>query len=212
VAPPLKPAESQIPEICQFSEKLLLVYHLIKSIREKAPADKIILVSNFNQTLDHLNLLAKEMKWGSLRIDGTVNQEKKYKIIQFFNKPPSSSASSGTASANTNHIFLLLLSCKAGGVGLNLIGANHLILMEPDWNPSNDLQAISRIWRNGQKKEVYIYRLFYSQSIEEAILYRQFVKVRLKLELSAVDVAMVDLYFICRVNCRMLSMRTLISK
>lgn len=60
-----------------------------------------------------------------------------------------------------NSLLLLgifLLSAKAGGVGLNLIGASRLILFDSDWNPANDLQAMARIWRDGQKRSVYIYR------------------------------------------------------
>jgi DNA repair and recombination RAD54-like protein len=55
--------------------------------------------------------------------------------------------------------FVFLLSSKAGGCGLNLIGANRLVLFDPDWNPATDKQAAARVWRNGQKKHVYVYRL-----------------------------------------------------
>lgn len=58
--------------------------------------------------------------------------------------------------ANATKVFLL--SAKAGGVGLNLIGASRLILFDSDWNPANDAQAMARIWRDGQKRSVYIYR------------------------------------------------------
>lgn len=53
---------------------------------------------------------------------------------------------------------VFLLSAKAGGVGLNLIGASRLILFDSDWNPASDAQTMARIWRDGQKKSVYIYR------------------------------------------------------
>jgi len=43
---------------------------------------------------------------------------------------------------------------QAGGCGLNLIGANRLVLFDPDWNPANDGQAMARVWRDGQKKTV----------------------------------------------------------
>lgn len=55
--------------------------------------------------------------------------------------------------------FLFMLSSKAGGCGLNLIGANRLVMFDPDWNPANDEQAMARVWRDGQKKPCYIYRL-----------------------------------------------------
>lgn len=54
---------------------------------------------------------------------------------------------------------LFLLSCKAGGVGLNLVGASRIVLYDIDWNPANDLQAMARIWRDGQGRHVFIYRL-----------------------------------------------------
>ena len=51
-----------------------------------------------------------------------------------------------------------MLSSKAGGCGLNLIGANRLVMFDPDWNPANDDQAMARVWRDGQKKKVcYIF-------------------------------------------------------
>lgn len=53
-----------------------------------------------------------------------------------------------------------MLSSKAGGCGLNLIGANRLVMFDPDWNPANDDQAMARVWRDGQRKPVFIYRLF----------------------------------------------------
>lgn len=55
--------------------------------------------------------------------------------------------------------FIFMLSSKAGGCGLNLIGANRLVMFDPDWNPANDEQAMARVWRDGQKKTCYIYRL-----------------------------------------------------
>lgn len=56
-------------------------------------------------------------------------------------------------------MFVFLLSSKAGGCGLNLIGANRLVMFDPDWNPANDDQAMARVWRDGQKKNCFIYRL-----------------------------------------------------
>ncbi|VDK48092.1 unnamed protein product [Gongylonema pulchrum] len=61
--------------------------------------------------------------------------------------------------------YIFLLSSKAGGCGLNLIGANRLIMFDPDWNPANDDQAMARVWRDGQKKNCFIYRLLAVSSI-----------------------------------------------
>ena len=49
---------------------------------------------------------------------------------------------------------MFMLSSKAGGCGLNLIGANRLVMFDPDWNPASDDQAMARVWRDGQKKQV----------------------------------------------------------
>lgn len=69
-----------------------------------------------------------------------------------------------------------MLSSKAGGCGLNLIGANRLVMFDPDWNPANDAQAMARCWRDGQKKTCYTYRLLATGSIEEKIFQRQLSK------------------------------------
>ncbi|KAB7501916.1 DNA repair and recombination protein RAD54B [Armadillidium nasatum] len=72
--------------------------------------------------------------------------------------------------------MVFLLSSKAGGVGLNLIGASRILLFDIDWNPATDLQAMSRVWRDGQTKSVYIYRLILAGSIEEKMFQRQVCK------------------------------------
>ena len=71
--------------------------------------------------------------------------------------------------------MVFLLSSKAGGVGLNLIGGNIVILYDIDWNPANDQQAMARVWRDGQRKNVTIYRLLTTGTIEEKIFQRQVV-------------------------------------
>ena len=73
-------------------------------------------------------------------------------------------------------MFVLLLSSKAGGTGLNLIGASRILLYDMDWNPAHDLQAMARVWRDGQKKRVHVYRLATAGSIEEKIFQRQVTK------------------------------------
>eukprot|EP00798_Chlamydomonas_sp_ICE-L_P024680 gene24680-10310_t len=72
--------------------------------------------------------------------------------------------------------FVFLLSSKAGGCGLNLIGGNRLVLFDPDWNPANDKQAAARVWRDGQKKLVFVYRFLTTGTIEEKVFQRQLAK------------------------------------
>ncbi|AQK75165.1 DNA repair and recombination protein RAD54 [Zea mays] len=76
----------------------------------------------------------------------------------------------------TQDEFVFLLSSKAGGCGLNLVGGNRLVLFDPDWNPANDKQAAARVWRDGQKKRVYIYRFLSTGTIEEKVYQRQMSK------------------------------------
>ncbi|CAL1677013.1 unnamed protein product [Lasius platythorax] len=101
-----------------------------------------------------------------LRLDGTISSSARSKVIEQFN----------TRSDNSK---VLLLSAKAGGVGLNLPGASRLVLFDSDWNPASDMQAMARIWRDGQKKNVYIYRLLTTGTIEEKIYQRQISKASL---------------------------------
>ncbi|SCN23961.1 DNA helicase, putative [Plasmodium berghei] len=91
-----------------------------------------------------------------VRLDGSTNTIERQQIIKEFSE--------------NDNVFIFLLSTKAGGVGLNLIAANHVILMDQDWNPHNDRQAEDRVHRLGQKKEVYIYRLCCKNTIEETVL------------------------------------------
>ena len=69
-------------------------------------------------------------------------------------------------------IFLFILTTRVGGLGVNLVGADRIIIYDPDWNPSTDTQARERAWRIGQKKDVTIYRLITSGTIEEKIYHR----------------------------------------
>src|SRR3990167_113892 len=77
---------------------------------------------------------------------------------------------------SNDEIFLFLLTTKTGGIGINLTSADRIILYDPDWNPTTDIQARERSWRIGQLKSVTIYRLITSGSIEEKIYQRQIYK------------------------------------
>jgi len=66
--------------------------------------------------------------------------------------------------ASGENVFLL--SSKAGGVGLNLTGANRMVLIDPSWNPSHDLQAMARVWRFGQNKKVFVMRLLCTGTLD----------------------------------------------
>ncbi|KAF7510014.1 DNA repair protein rhp54 [Endocarpon pusillum] len=122
--------------------------------------DKIVLISNYTQTLDVFERLCRSRAYGCLRLDGTMNVSKRQKLVDKFNNPEGEE-------------FVFLLSSKAGGCGLNLIGANRLVLFDPDWNPAADQQALARVWRDGQKKDCFVYRFMGTGTIEEKIFQRQ---------------------------------------
>ncbi|KAF2431189.1 hypothetical protein EJ08DRAFT_190627 [Tothia fuscella] len=96
------------------------------------------------------------------RMDGNTSIKDRQNLVDEFNNDPNL------------HVFLL--TTKVGGLGVNLTGANRVIIYDPDWNPSTDVQARERAWRLGQKKEVEIYRLMTAGTIEEKIYHRQVFK------------------------------------
>lgn len=97
-----------------------------------------------------------------LRMDGNTSIKDRQNLVDRFNKDPDL------------HVFLL--TTKVGGLGVNLTGADRVIIYDPDWNPSTDVQARERAWRLGQKREVEIYRLMTAGTIEEKIYHRQIFK------------------------------------
>ncbi|KAG5097841.1 hypothetical protein JHK82_047695 [Glycine max] len=77
---------------------------------------------------------------------------------------------------DSSEIFIFILTTKVGGLGTNLTGANRVIIFDPDWNPSTDMQARERAWRIGQKRDVTVYRLITRGTIEEKVYHRQIYK------------------------------------
>ncbi|XP_037798224.1 DNA repair and recombination protein RAD54B-like [Penaeus monodon] len=141
------------------SGKLAVVSCILWSLAE-AGNEKIVLVSNYTSTLDMLAILCERYNYQYLRLDGSVPTGKRQELVDRFNNKYSKD-------------FVFLLSAKAGGVGLNLIGASRILLYDIDWNPATDLQAMARVWRDGQQKKVYIYRLLMTGSLDEKMYQRQ---------------------------------------
>jgi len=142
-----------------WSGKMKLLDTILANIK-KTTDDRVVLISNYTQTIDLFQRLCEMRGYKSVRLDGTMGTKKRDKIVQQFNDP-------------TTNEFVFLLSSKAGGCGLNLIGANRLIMFDPDWNPANDGQAMARVWRDGQRKTCYLYRFLATGTIEEKIFQRQ---------------------------------------
>lgn len=146
------------------SGKLRFIFAVLEEA--KACGDRVVLVSNYTTTLGLLETMCKGLQYPYIRLDGSTDVSKRGDLVKQFNDPRSD-------------VLVFLLSSKAGGVGLNLIGGNRIVLLDPAWNPATDLQAMARVWRFGQKKEVFIYRTLTSGTIEERVFQKQ---VRLTLE------------------------------
>lgn len=120
----------------------------------------------FCQTKQMLDVLEKFIRiLGNieyLRMDGGTPIGKRQTLIDQFN--------------NDKRVDVFLLTTRVGGLGVNLTGADRVIIYDPDWNPSVDQQSRERAWRLGQKNDVTIYRLMTAGTIEEKIYHRQIFK------------------------------------
>lgn len=138
---------------------------VVKALLEmwKGFGHKTLLFSQGVQMLNILEVFVKSLPgFNYLRMDGGTSIKDRQTLVDRFNNDPDL------------HVFLL--TTKVGGLGVNLTGANRVIIFDPDWNPSTDVQARERAWRLGQKKEVTIYRLMTAGTIEEKIYHRQIFK------------------------------------
>ncbi|KAH8403973.1 hypothetical protein KR215_007287 [Drosophila sulfurigaster] len=146
------------------STKMLRTLELLNSILKND--DKVIVVSQWKTVLDILRDMLNKERLSSLELNGTILVKNRQDIVNEFNNPSSSKR-------------ILLLSLTAGGVGLNLIGANHLILLDLHWNPQLEAQAQDRIYRVGQKKDVVIYKMMCMDTVEQRIKVLQDRKLEL---------------------------------
>ncbi|ANB12181.1 Mot1p [Sugiyamaella lignohabitans] len=125
----------------------------------------------FCQLKDMLNMVENDLfkkhmpSVSYMRLDGSTDARHRQDIVQKFNSDPS--------------IDVLLLTTHVGGLGLNLTGADTVIFVEHDWNPMNDLQAMDRAHRIGQKKVVNVYRLITKNTLEEKIMGLQKFKLNI---------------------------------
>ncbi|SMR47432.1 unnamed protein product [Zymoseptoria tritici ST99CH_3D1] len=138
---------------------------VVKALLEiwKRNGHKTLLFAQHRIMLDILESFIQGMKgFNYRRMDGNTSIKDRQDLVDEFNKD------------QNLHVFLL--TTKVGGLGVNLTGADRVIIYDPDWNPSTDVQARERAWRLGQKREVEIYRLMTAGTIEEKIYHRQIFK------------------------------------
>ena len=144
------------------SGKLALLDKLL--VRLKADGHRVLIFSQMVRMLDLLSSYLTQKGYVHQRLDGGMPATKRHHAMEHFNAPNSPD-------------FAFLLSTRAGGLGINLATADTVIIFDSDWNPQNDLQAMSRAHRIGQKDTVNIYRLVTSGSVEEDILERAKAKM-----------------------------------
>eukprot|EP01105_Mastigella_eilhardi_P026345 TRINITY_DN755_c0_g1_i2.p1 TRINITY_DN755_c0_g1~~TRINITY_DN755_c0_g1_i2.p1 ORF type:complete len:1337 (-),score=374.11 TRINITY_DN755_c0_g1_i2:53-4033(-) len=123
-------------------------------------------IAVFTQSVLTLDFIAEHLRSGGYdfyRIDGRVAAQERQKQLKRFNKPD-------------NPVKVFIVSTKAGGLGVNLPGANRLVLFDLGWNPAHEIQAAMRVFRVGQKKPTYVYRLVCAGCVEENLYRRQLHK------------------------------------
>lgn len=128
IAADLAAAERLLPSkqsglLPELSGKLLVLEKLLKALYRDTE-EKVVLVSNYTSTLDILETLCRHRRYKYLRLDGSTAQKSRQEYVDKFNR------------SDQKQAFVFLLSAKAGGVGINLIGASRLVLFDSDWNPS----------------------------------------------------------------------------
>ncbi|CAM8980702.1 unnamed protein product [Rhodiola kirilowii] len=142
------------------SGKMKVVSQVLKVWKEQG--HRVLFFTQTQQMLDIFENFLITGGYSYRRMDGLTPVRQRMVLIDEFN--------------NSDDIFIFILTTKVGGLGTNLTGANRVIIFDPDWNPSTDMQARERAWRIGQKKDVTIYRLITRGTIEEKVYHRQIYK------------------------------------
>ncbi|XP_045852058.1 probable global transcription activator SNF2L1 isoform X4 [Meles meles] len=158
------------------SGKMVVLDKLLAKLKEQG--SRVLIFSQMTRLLDILEDYCMWRGYEYCRLDGqTPHEEREDKFlevellgqreaIEAFNVPDSSK-------------FIFMLSTRAGGLGINLASADVVILYDSDWNPQVDLQAMDRAHRIGQKKPVRVFRLITDNTVEERIVERAEIKLRL---------------------------------
>ncbi|CAL9242169.1 unnamed protein product [Arabidopsis halleri] len=147
------------------SSKVSELLKCLEKIKKSGSGEKSIVFSQWTSFLDLLEIPLRRRGFEFLRFDGKLAQKGREKVLKEFNE--------------TKQKTILLMSLKAGGVGLNLTAASSVFLMDPWWNPAVEEQAIMRIHRIGQKRTVFVRRFIVKDTVEERMQQVQARKQRM---------------------------------
>ncbi|KAI0380959.1 P-loop containing nucleoside triphosphate hydrolase protein [Hypomontagnella monticulosa] len=129
---------------------------LVSILREcKRLGDTVLLFSHSIPILDYLERVLQVEKFSSKRLDGKTAPNQRQSIVKEFNQ---------------GQVDVFLISTKAGGLGLNMIAANRVVVFDAKFNPQQEMQAVGRAYRLGQKKAVFVYRLVCGGTVEDKTL------------------------------------------
>ncbi|PQE11138.1 hypothetical protein CJF31_00000900 [Rutstroemia sp. NJR-2017a BVV2] len=157
--------DDQLKGLIASSGKMMLLDRLLAKL--KKDNHRVLIFSQMVKMLDILGDYLQLRGYQFQRLDGTVAAGPRRQAIDHFN-------------AEESNDFCFLLSTRAGGLGINLMTADTVVIFDSDWNPQADLQAMARAHRIGQKKPVSIYRLVSKETVEEEILERARNKLMLE--------------------------------
>ncbi|ESZ93852.1 hypothetical protein SBOR_5749 [Sclerotinia borealis F-4128] len=146
----------------ELSNKVKILCQILDASR--AVGDKVLVFSQTLTTLDFLEVMCKDQGRKFARLDGKTVMSKRQTLVKDF---------------NSNDLELYLISTNAGGLGLNLYGANRVVIFDFRYNPINEEQAIGRAYRIGQKKHVFVYRLMAAGTFESSIQNKAVFKTQL---------------------------------
>lgn len=144
--------------------KMVILDKLLPRLQEQG--SRVLIFSQMTRMLDILEDYCFWKQYKYCRLDGNTSHEDRQRQINEYNEPDSEK-------------FIFMLSTRAGGLGINLATADVVILYDSDWNPQMDLQAMDRAHRIGQLKQVKVFRLITDNTVEEKIVERAEVKLRL---------------------------------
>eukprot|EP00980_Cylindrotheca_fusiformis_P012454 scaffold3054_cov129-Cylindrotheca_fusiformis.AAC.18 len=152
-------------QLIKSSGKMVLINKLLPKLF--ANGHKVLIFSQMVRVLDLLEELLKIKKYKYERLDGSTSSSSRASAVDRFVK-------------KSCQRFVMLLSTRAGGLGLNLTAADIIIIFDSDWNPQNDLQAMARAHRIGQTRAVRVYRLLTAKTYEMHMFHSASMKLGLE--------------------------------